>query len=202
MPNSYSLGRKGSAKGKTTDLTLPSFKLDEEGNETAEHNVCRARVLDPVAMLNAGLLDGFDDLTAIAAQKMTEVDGRTVATPEAVEAVMADPRKLMAGLEMVDRLVEAVVVEPKVVWPVHRDEDGNPKKNRDGSWMMLGPDERDDDVLYTDDVDLEDRMYILTWAVGGIKDVAQFRGEYKGLLESVEDGSSLSPFALGDTSTH
>jgi hypothetical protein len=202
MPNSYRLGRKGAAKGKTTELKLPSFVCDEDGNETAEHNVCRVRLMDPVAMLNAGLLDGFDDLTAIAAEKMMEVDGKTVATPDAVKAIMADPSKLLAGMIMVDRLVEAVVVEPPVSRPIHREKNGKPKLDRDGKEIPLGPDERDDDTLYTDDVDLEDRMFILTWAVGGIKDTAQFRREYAGVLESVEDGPGLSPFTLGDTQTH
>lgn len=209
MPSSYSLGRAGAAQTRgqrTMPLTLPSFKFDEDGNQTEEHNVCRVRVLDPVAMLTGGLLDEFDSLTQLSAMKMQQVEGRTMPTPEAVRDLAKMTDKLQSGLEMVDRLVEAVVVEPAVVWAVHRwpadhndpELAGKPRKNRDGSWMKLGPDERDEETLYADEVDLEDRMFILQWAVGGIKAPEQFRKEYAGLLESVEDVPGLPLSALGD----
>jgi hypothetical protein len=153
--------------------------------------------MDPVAMISAGLLDDFDSLTGLVGSKLAEVDGKTVPTAEAIQALAGMSDKLLAGMDMVDRLVEAAVVEPKVVWPVHRDGDGKPLRNRDGTWMRLGPDERDDETLYTDDVDLEDRMYIMQWAVGGIKDPEQFRIEYAGVLESVENGSGLPLSAFG-----
>lgn len=208
MPSSYSLGRTGAAQTggqKTTDLKLPSFKYDADGNQTEEHNTCKVRVMDPVGMITSGLLDEFDHLTKIVGLKMQEVDGKTLPTPEAVRELAGMTDQLQRGLDMVDRLVEAVVVEPKVFWPVHRypsghPEAGKPKRNPDGSWMKLGPDERDDDILYTDDVDLEDRMFILQWAVGGIKAPEQFRKEYKGLLASVEDEPELPLSSLGDPS--
>lgn len=206
MPNSsYSLGRPGGAKARTSELTLPSFKYDEEGNVTSEHNVCRVRIMDPVAMLSAGLLDDFDHLTKLAGAKMQQVDGKTLPSPEAVRELAGLTGELQRGLDLVDRLVEYVVVEPKVLWPVHRypaghPEAGKPRKDAGGEWMRLGPDERDDETLYTDDVDLEDRMFIMQWAVGGIKDPEQFRGEYTGLLESVEDEPELPLSAFGSPS--
>lgn len=209
MPSSYSLGRKGDAQTggrQVMDLPLPSFKYDEEGNATTVHNVCKVRVLDPVAMLTSGILDEFDGLTQLAAVKMQQVEGRTMPSPEAIRDLAKMTDQLERGLDMVDRLVETVVVEPAVVWPVHRYSAthpdaslrGKPRKNDDGSWMKLGPDEREDDVLYTDDVDLEDRMFILQWAVGGIKDPEQFRREYAGMLESVADEPGLPLSALGN----
>lgn len=200
MPTSqYGLGRKGGKSRSTTvDLTLPSFAEDEDGNPTDKHNVCKVRIMDPVAMLAAGLLDDFDELTKISALKMQEVDGRSVPTADSIQQLAGMTDTLNSGLILVDRLVEATVVEPKVVWPVHRDRDGKPVRDKEsGEWLMLGPDERDPEVLYCDDVDLEDRLYILQWAVGGTSDPEQFRKEYQGLLGSVEDGASLPLSALG-----
>jgi hypothetical protein len=205
MPSSYGLGRKGAAQTgnqKTIDLPLPSFRW-EDGVQTQEHNVCKVRVLDPVAMLTSGLLDEFDSLTQLVGTKIQQVEGRSVPSPEVIRDLAKMTKSLEAGIDMLDRLVETVVVEPTVVWPVHRypaghPEAGKPRKNEDGSWMKLGPDERDDETLYTDDVDLEDRMFIMQWAVGGIKDPEQFRKEYAGLLESVADEPGLPLSSLGN----
>lgn len=37
--------------------------------------------------------------------------------------------------------------------------------------------ERDNDMLYVDEVDLEDKAFIFQWAVGGTADIEQFRAE-------------------------
>jgi hypothetical protein len=206
MPSSYSLGRKGAAQtgGRgTMELKLPSFKYDEDGNVTAEPNVCLVRVLDPVDMLAGGMLDDFDQLTSLAGLKMEEVDGKTRPTAESVQAFAGMTDQMIKGMDLVDRLCELVILEPAVVWPVHRypaghPEAGKPRKRDDGSWMRLGPDERDEGTLYTDDVDLDDRMFVLQWAVGGVKDPEQFRREYTGLLESVANVPRLPLSAFGD----
>lgn len=61
--------------------------------------------------------------------------------------------------EMVNAVVMACIVEPKV-HPVPEDED-----------------ERDDDLLYVDEVDDEDKMFLFQWSSGGTSDLATFREE-------------------------
>lgn len=63
-------------------------------------------------------------------------------------------------LEMVDKVVLQVVLEPKV-HDVPEDED-----------------DRDDDLLYVDELDDEDKMFLFQWASGqGTDDIAKFREE-------------------------
>jgi hypothetical protein len=62
-------------------------------------------------------------------------------------------------LEVVDKVTCYVVIQPAVM-PVP--EDGA---------------ERDDEFVYIDQVDLEDKMFILNFAVGGTRDLERFRQE-------------------------
>ena len=60
-------------------------------------------------------------------------------------------------MDLYDNVVLTCVVEPNVS-------------------PVPGPDEeRDPDVLYIDDVDYEDRLFIFQWAMGGSADLEQFR---------------------------
>lgn len=91
--------------------------------------------------------------TAIAKQK-----GDVEASVEAdVTEMMADPEKLVEVFATVDAFVITVAVEPRV-HPVPEDED-----------------DRDDELLYVDELDLEDKMFIFSRAMGSTKKLEQFR---------------------------
>lgn len=79
-------------------------------------------------------------------------------------------------VEMVDRVVISVCVEPQV-HPVPDE-----------------PDDRDDDLLYVDEVDDEDKMFLFQWSSGGTEDIATFRREAEEGLVSLAEGQ-------GDRST-
>ena len=49
-------------------------------------------------------------------------------------------------------------------------------------------DERDDDLLYVDEVDDEDKMFIFQWATGGTSDVETFREQARADLVSLAQG--------------
>lgn len=71
---------------------------------------------------------------------------------------------------MVDKIVMTVVVNPKV-HPEPEDEN-----------------DRDDDLLYVDEVDDEDKMFLFNWSQGGTEDLAKFREEASQDLVSVAKG--------------
>ena len=73
--------------------------------------------------------------------------------------------------EMVDQLVVAASVEPKV-HEVPEDDD-----------------DRDDDLVYVDEVDDEDKMFIFQWCIGGTDDIARFRQEAETDLVAVAQGA-------------
>lgn len=91
-----------------------------------------------------------------------------------MENLLNDPKKIADMLQFVDKLTMAVVVEPKV--------HPTPEEGAD----------RSDDVLYVDDMDDEDKLFIFQWATGGTTDLEQFRDELAGTLASVQPGGDLA----------
>lgn len=81
-------------------------------------------------------------------------------------------------LDMVDdmySMVDAVVCQVSVEPPVHPVPDDE--------------DDRDDGLLYVDEVDDEDKMFLFQWAVGGTADLAQFRRGLEADLGSLAEGA-------------
>lgn len=76
--------------------------------------------------------------------------------------------------EMVQRVVVESVVEPKV-HPVPEDEG-----------------ERDDDLLYVDELDAMDQMFIFQWAVGGTSDLESFLAEAGADLDALAEMQGTS----------
>lgn len=172
MPaKSYSLG-KGKKKG--IDLTLPS-------GET-----CLVRRPGPQTLIAAGALDSFDSLTALVGAKLNEIDGKTDVSASALKSMAEQKDNIDAALGMVDKVVEFVVLEPKVFRPIRRDEHGQPALDSAGKEIPLTDSDRDANKIYTDDVDLADRMFILQFSVGGSADLERFRNETASLMGSME----------------
>jgi hypothetical protein len=78
-----------------------------------------------------------------------------------------DAQMLEDMLALTDSVVIQVVTEPKI-HPVPEDED-----------------DRDDDLVYIDEVDDEDKMFIFQWVTGGTSDVERFRQESSGTLDDL-----------------
>jgi hypothetical protein len=51
--------------------------------------------------------------------------------------------------------------------------------------------QREDDVLYVDDVDLDDKMFIFNWAVGGTADLERFRAEQGSFVGALRPGADV-----------
>ena len=97
-----------------------------------------------------------------------------------------DTKQLGALIEMLDRVLVYAVVEPQVSMPpacsvcgelnvqgvkIHEDEDLE-------DFHQYDPADRDPSVLYADRVDLEDKMFIMNFVVGGTRDLQRFRSEF------------------------
>lgn len=165
-PKKYGFGKVKD----TMDLTLPSH--EDPDDENSPHNVCRVRRPGVQGLIAAGVLDSFDSLTGLVqSEHLDRVDGKNDRKKDTKEemALLKDQKEnIMKALALVDKVVLYCVVEPKLL-PVS-----------DG--------ERDDEKLYVDDVDLDDRMFILQFALGGSSDLETFR---KGTAESVASVAAL-----------
>ena len=156
--------KAASKTGYGLGLTSKSFDL-----ELPSGHVCRAVRPGAQGLIKAGLLDSMDQLTSLVqTEHIDSKDPRKLA--KAVEALSVNKQQLLEGLEMVDRCVVYVVQEPKVYTEPPAGE------------------ERDPERIYADEVDLEDKMFIFNWAVGGTSDLKSFREESQQLLGSLSAG--------------
>lgn len=214
MPSNSKYGFGKSAQRRFIDLQLPS--IDEE---TGEHHVILVRRPDPMIMVDEGLLDDFDTLTGLVGMKIQNIEGKDASAREAAETEQlkqfaANVGAVQDGVKLMDRMIVAVVVEPNVRRPlaIDCDADGTPKldargrvvylKNDRGEEIPILDSERDDDIVYTDEIPFDNKVFIMNYAVGGTRDLESFRNGLDSVVERMADGEgvplpSLSPPLAG-----
>jgi len=80
--------------------------------------------------------------------------------------MISDPEKLKELIEMANAITVYCCIDPKVVGAPH---------DAEGNLIPIGDARRDEDILYVDEVEFNDRMYIFNFAVGGPADIEKFR---------------------------
>lgn len=146
------------------DLHLPSGQL------------CLVKRVGIEGLLQAGVIHDIDPLQKLVREHEDRVQGKDA--PDANQQMMEilkDDTQIASLIHLLNRVLCYVVEKPNV---------------------QMAPNDvtkRVDGVVYTDSVELEDKLYILTWTIGGAEKVAQFRKEYEeslgGLQSEPEDGS-------------
>lgn len=172
------------------ELTLPS------------ENVCLVRRPGIEEIMTSGVVP--DELSSIV---MKTIKGAQTGRPQDHQQKKAaegeiDPKDLQKMfkttedvfrlMDSFDKITEMCVLEPKVKWHKRevRGADGHIKRDDKEHPVLevIPQDERDEDVLYTDIVDMDDKMFIFNYVVGGSTDLEQFRQEYGDSLASVSAG--------------
>lgn len=100
--------------------------------------------------------------------------------------ILEDPKKMQDMLGMVDAITLYCVVQPKV-YPVSRREEIMADEG-------LSEDERErqlEELIFIDEVDEADKMFIFNWAVGGDRDLDRFREQQGELMESLSTGQNV-----------
>jgi len=162
MPGKVKKSTKRRSLGKADrvyELVLPS--VDDDG----EPNTCTARRPGPQGLIKNGILDSLDSLSGIAGDSLL---GDAESMKSTAESLRSNPKKLVEMLDVIDKVTVLCVCDPKVSLPPEAGE------------------ERDPEVLYVDDVDLDDKMFIMQWAMGGTSDLETFRKETQQLVGNVE----------------
>lgn len=163
-------------RNKGEDLLLPSG------------NTAFVKRPGPTAFLTQGLLP--DSLTPIVQDAINTGKG---IKKEKMNSLTSSPEGIASMLDAMDKVLASVVMEPKVLY--HRrpvvDEAGEPILS-DGkeTFEDIPEEERDDDLLYTDDVDLEDKMFVFNFAVGGTRDLERFREEHAAGMGDIHPGEA------------
>lgn len=97
-------------------------------------------------------------------------------TEKMMQDAMAEKDGLQNILDSFARVTAFCVIEPTCHY--HRRKVETVRMDGiDAEWEDIPEDERDEDVLYTDEVDMNDQMFIFNFVVGGTADLVEFRRE-------------------------
>jgi hypothetical protein len=163
------------------DITVPSG------------NVAKVRRVGPEAFMGSGIVP--DALSPMIDEAIKQKKGLPPA--KVAEKLKDDPESLPQMLEMMNRIVCYAVLRPPVEMTpgceraFEKRENGEPVMevcDKQPADIIHGTGagkhkfreaERDPDLLYVDEVDIEDRIFIMNYAVGGTRDLARFRREHR-----------------------
>jgi hypothetical protein len=169
---------KTAPEGSVRRLKLPS------GNE------CDAERTGLQGIVSAGVLSEGDSLTDIVDKKhVRRVRGGKDKDRDEIDAqsLLGDPEALGKVVMVMDRAMPHIIKNPIV--KLHFEDldvfPGPPTTRR------LTEDEREDGIVYTDQVPIEDKMFLFNWAVGGTGNGERFREQSSAALAGVEDGEGV-----------
>jgi hypothetical protein len=147
----------------------------------------------PEAFLESGMIP--DALSGIISQAINSKKGLP---PSKLNEIAEDPKKLAAAMELFDRALVFVVQEPPVEMSPICAVDGCSETYTGGNGVHVDKKhakyhryvdpERDPEVLYADQVDMEDKQFIFQWAIGGTADAEKFRDKLAADMAAVQPG--------------
>lgn len=115
-------------------------------------NVALLRQVDIRKFMSEGIMP--NSLLPIVQEAM---DAKTAPKQKKIEQLAANPETIREMMDFLDKVALLCVVKPDLTPAPPEGE------------------ERDSSVLYVDDVDVEDKVFIFQWAVGGTSDLESFR---------------------------
>lgn len=162
-----------------------------EDLELPSGNVCRIRRVGLPELIASGVMP--DSLTGIAQSHVDKAKGKK---PKAVDEsalmaeVMGDKKKLSEMMDLFDRATVLCVQEPKVLF--YKDQNG---ETLDDSGRQEAAEkagfESSDDVLFSDEVDQMDKMFIFNYVAGGTRDLESFRKQFGESVAGLERGQDM-----------
>lgn len=126
-------------------------------------NTALVRAPGMQAFLKEGVIP--NSLMSIVQESMT---AGTAPSEAAQQSMVDDPQKLQDLMKLVDAVTVSCCLDPKVL-PAPLDTEGNA--------LPFDHEDRDENVLYADEVDFNDKMFIFQFAVGGTADLEKFRSQ-------------------------
>lgn len=129
--------------------------------------VCLVRRPGLDALIAEGILGDLDSLTQMVNSKhIQRVQGKDQIN---TDSMLKDAKSIENVIHLVNKVVCSVVIQPPVVMPPN-----------DVTLRQAG-------VVYADSVDINDKMFIFQYAVGGTADLERFRQQSEDAMGGVED---------------
>lgn len=187
---------------------LPSSGADERyapsvwgqgaGTTIGEDLVCpsgqTALVIRPgvQGLIEAGVLQNVDSLTSIVNSKhISRAKGKPQVDPK---TILNDPKAMADIITVVDRVLVHVVKAPQLTLAWTELADGT-KQDLNVEERQALSDLKGRTLVFTDQVDLDDKMFIFNFAVGGTRGLDRFREQAAELVDGVDD----EPVAADET---
>lgn len=101
-------------------------------------------------------------------------------------------------MQLMDIIASQVIVKPRV-YKVPTQEDVDRHNILNPGDQVTDPFElRDEERLYTDDIEEQDKMFLFQWITGGTRDLETFRKEYERNVGLVSAGEGSKDAAVAD----
>jgi hypothetical protein len=152
---------KKSGKTAPEDLPLPSG------------NVALVRRPGMQAFLTEGLIPNSLIAPMMASLEEKDPSKQNDALKTIADEMLTNAEGINDMLSLVDAVTVACVVKPKVLAAPEDEED------------------RDPELLYVDEVDLDDKMFIFNFASGGTRDIERFRAGSATAVADLENVTAL-----------
>lgn len=132
--------------------------------------VMRLRKIGMQTLMSMGIMP--NSLMSIVQKGLDKGSGRAGMDEEMALELISDEKKVREIGEFMGKMVIAVAMEPKI-HPLPKMVDG------------VEVEERDDDLVYIDEVVEEDRMFIFQLITGGTTDIESFRKELGSTMDDI-----------------
>lgn len=171
---------KGRLKVNGTPLELPSG------------NTALVKQVSPAAFLQSGMIP--DPIRPIIFKAINEKKGLP---PKTAQKMIDDPKLLSSAMELMDKTLCNVVIEPEIMMPPKCKQCGEyavtPQHDKEQPTYSHSyqEGERDESILYADEVDMMDKQFIFQWVMGGTKQIESFREELAESVGSVSAGEDV-----------
>lgn len=174
------------------DFAPTAWGKTNEILEVPSGQKCLVKRPDIAKLAVGGLLDKMDVFTSLVDQKHVSkkaAGGKNSKKSSDMQSSMAmarlakNPEQLAEVIRAMDQVVMSCVVAPEIHSVI------------DDAGVEIPDSERDDELIYVDSVDLNDRIFIMNWAFGGSKDLARFRRELQQSVDDLENVTDVSETA-------
>jgi hypothetical protein len=212
MPSTSELKRSKAAREKieAIDEYAPQAWGKGKVEEIIEDVVCPsgqkclARRPGLQGLLGAGIVDKMDTITGTINKKhIKRVKGGRPVELEA-EEVMKDPDALVGILDTADKVALYIVVRPALTASPECTALGKGVCKASYNEHIIKESvthtfdfDADPDAVYVHNVELEDKMYLMNFAVGGTRDLDSFREQSAEMLGNLSDGQDVQLPAVG-----
>lgn len=99
------------------------------------------------------------------------------------------PEAVREYLRAMDRIAAHCITEPKVIW--HERQTGEENADGQPALEIIPEGERDEGLVYTDDLDIQDKTFVFQYAVGGTADLTQFRRESDAAVAALQPSGGV-----------